>query len=66
MMLRGHRIPKRTRRKSGWLLIGRCIGRDHYAIVDPFGEPRGTYLTKKAALASIRRHEASPLSELAR
>ena len=65
-MLRGHRIPKRTRRRSGWLLIGRCIGREYYAIVDPQGEPQGIYRTKALALAAIRRHETAPLLERAK
>lgn len=56
-MLRGTRIPRRTKRRSGWTLIGRCIGREYYAIVDPQGEPQGTYRTRAAALAAIRSHE---------
>lgn len=63
MMLRGTRIPRRTLRRSGWTLIGRCIGREYYAIVDPQGEPQGTYRTQKAALEAIRKYENLPLPE---
>ena len=58
-------FPKRTVRRSGWILIGRARNRDYYSIVSPAGIPQGTYRTQALAIAAIRKYETTPLLESA-